>query len=426
MLQSSLGFHTITLSLLLFDNSEAHQLITDFCTYMKKTGDIKIYIKDENNKPIIYYPTSYLPPKINVEFKDKVRYGDGNKGIKWCIRKSEWFHDFFDYIIEATINPKILSGVNDYLTAATYNDIDLTAVNFNKISHEISPLLHSFSDYHITRIDYCVNISLDEFIPKCDPMRIMNLIKRSNIPPHYEEWMQYDNTAHRTKSRPESFYLKSKSVTINYYSKYLQLQNKSQENVDRGYPPIDQEILDAARNIYRFEVQCKYHKIYSMSQKAKEAGDRSVNKYKSLLDPILCVTIISNYYDKVIGKGDWYTLSTAIEIIKSKDFNCQRENRLIQALKYVSQCRSISKSKESCPDKMLSTFIRTLKELEALNINPVTIPREWHIDYIPNLLRDYLDQLLKSSVDLNLQNMGTNHYTAEQCRNYYEKFVSLI
>lgn len=163
-----------------------------------------------------------------------------------------------------------------------------------------------------------------------------------------------------------------------------------------------------------------------MSQKAKEAGDRSVNKYKSLLDPILCVTIISNYYDKVIGKGDWYTLSTAIEIIKSKDFNCQRENRLIQALKYVSQCRSISKSKESCPDKMLSTFIRTLKELEALNINPVTIPREWHIDYIPNLLRDYLDQLLKSSVDLNLQNMGTNHYTAEQCRNYYEKFVSLI
>ena len=149
-------------------------------------------------------------------------------------------------------------------------------------------------------------------------MQIMNLIKRSNIPPHYEEWMKYDNISHRMKSRPESFYLKSNSVTINYYSKYLQLLNKSQENVKKGYPPIDQEILDASRNIYRFEVQCKYHKIYSMSQKAKETGNRSVNKYKSLLDPILCVTIISNYYNKVIGKGDWYTLSTAIQIIKSK------------------------------------------------------------------------------------------------------------
>lgn len=380
----------------------------------------------KDGKPIIYYPSDHLPPKINIKFKDRYRYGDGDRGIKWCIRKSEWCNDFLDYIVEATINPKILAGITDYLTAATYNDIDLATDNFNKISHEISPLLHSFSNYRITRIDYCVNISLDEFIPECTPMRLMNLIKRSNIPPHYEEWMKYDDTAHRTKSRPESFYLKSNSVTINYYSKYLQLRNKSLENVDNKHPPIDQEILDAARNIYRFEVQCKYHKIYSMSQKAKEAGDRNVNKYKSLLDPILCVTIISNYYDKVIGKGDWYTLSTAIQIIKSKDFNCQRENRLIQALKYVSQCRSISKAKESCPDKMLSTFIRTLKELEALNINPVTIPREWHIDYIPNLLRDYLDQLLKSSVDLNLQNMGTNHYTAEQCRNYYEKFVSLI
>lgn len=139
-------------------------------------------------------------------------------------------------MVEATINPKILSGIIDYLTAATYNDIDLAAANFNEISQEISPLLHSFFDYHITRIDYCVNISLDEFILECDPMQIMNLIKKSNIPHHYEEWMKYDNISHRMKSRPESFYLKSNSVTINYYSKYLQLLNKSQENVKKGYP----------------------------------------------------------------------------------------------------------------------------------------------------------------------------------------------
>ena len=416
MLRSSLGFHTITLTLsLLYD--EANQLITDFCTYRDKTGNIEIYrLKD--GKPIIYYPSDHLPPEINIKFKDRYRYGDGNRGIKWCIRKSEWCNDFIDYIVEATINPKILADITDYLTAATYNDIDLAAANFNKISHEISPLLHSFSDYRITRIDYCVNISLDEFIPECTPMRLMNLIKRSNIPPHYEEWMKYDNTAHRTKSRPESFYLKSKSVNINYYSKYLQLLNKSKENVDRGYPPIDQKTLDASRNIYRFEVQCKYYKIFSMSQKAKEAGDRGINKYKSLLDPVICTTIVSDYYEKVIGKGDWYTLSEAIRIIKSQGFNYQREDRLIKALGYVSKCRSLARAKESCPDEMLNAFIRTLKELENLNINPVTIPREWHIEYIPNLLRSYLDQLSKSNFD----------YTAVQHENYndYEIFRSPI
>ena len=245
---------------------------------------------------------------------------------------------------------------------------------------------------------------------------------------HYEEWMKYDNISHRMKSRPESFYLKSNSVTINYYSKYLQLLNKSQENVKKGYPPINQEILDASRNIYRFEVQCKYHKIYSMSQKAKEAGNRSINKYKSLLDPILCVTIISNYYNKVIGKGDWYTLSTAIQIIKSKCFNSQKEQHLINALKDVSRCRSLVKAKESCPIEKIGTFTRALNQLETLNINPVTIPREWHIEYIPNLLRSYLDQMLKTSFDLGPQNTETNYDTAVQHENYndYEIFRSPI
>lgn len=420
MLRSSLGFHTITLSLPLFDNNEAHQLITDFCTHREKAGNIEIYRINEKNQPVIYYHSDYLPLKTNIKFKDKDRV------IRWCIRESKGVFNFFDYMVEATINPKILSGIIDYLTAATHNDIDLAAANFNEISKKISPLLHSFSDYRITRIDYCVNFSLDEFILECDPMQIMNLIKRSNIPHHYEEWMKYDNISHRMKSRPESFYLKTNSVTINYYSKYLQLLNKSQENVKKGYPPIDQEILDASRNIYRFEVQCKYHKIYSMSQKAKEAANRSINKYKSLLDPILCVAIISNYYNKVIGKGDWYTLSTAIQIIKSKGFNSQKEQHLINVLKDVSRCRSLAKAKESCPIEKIGTFTRALNQLETLNINPVTIPREWHIEYIPNLLRSYLDQLYKASFDLSPQNMETNYDTAEQYRNYYEKFCAPI
>lgn len=426
MLQSSLGFHTMTLTLsLLYD--EVWQLIADFLTYREKTGDIEMY-RFKNGKPIIYYPSSFLPPKVTIEFKDRERYGDGDRGINWCIRKSEWSNDYFDYIIEATINPKILAGIKDYLTAATYNDIDLAAANFNKISQEISPLLHSFSNYRISRIDYCVNISLDEFIPECTPMRFMNLIKRSNIPPHYEEWMKYDDTAHRMKSRPESFYLKSKSVNINCYSKYLQLLNKSEERVKKKRSPIDQETIDASRNIYRFEVQCKYHKIFSMSQKAKEAGDRSINKYKSLLDPIICTTIVSDYYKKVIGKGDWYTLSTAIQIIKSKGFNSQKEQHLINALKNVSRCRSLAKAKASCPIEKIGAFTRSLNQLETLNINPVTIPREWHIEYIPNFLRSYLDQLSKSNFDHSDQNMKANYYAAVQHENYndYEIFRSPI
>ena len=133
---------------------------------------------------------------------------------------------------------------------------------------------------------------MDDFIPTYDPELIMNLIKRSDIPPHYKEWTEYDDTSHRKKSRPESFYLCSKSVNVNCYSKYLQLLNRSEENVEKGYAPIPQEIIDASRSIIRFEVQCKYHKTYALNKIAENSGNECPNKYKSLLTPLTCIEII--------------------------------------------------------------------------------------------------------------------------------------
>ena len=206
-----------------------------------------------------------MPLETTIKFKGK------DRGIKWCIRASENPSSNSKFIVEATINPKFLAGITDYLTAATYSDMNIAIANFNFISKEASPLLGTFEDYEIKRIDYCINICLSDFNPTYDPEQIMNLIKRSDIPPHYEEWMEYDKTSHRMKSKPESFYLCSKSVNINYYSKYLQLLNRSQENVEKGYDPIPQETIDASHDIIRFEVQCKYFKTYALNKKSENS-----------------------------------------------------------------------------------------------------------------------------------------------------------
>lgn len=410
MLRSSLGFHTMTLSLSLL-HDEADKLLIDFSTYEL----IKMYIKNKRNEPIIYYHKNpIMPLKVDIYLEGKYR------GIKWCVRASENPSGFSGYILEVTINPKILAGIYDYLTAATYIDMRTAITNFNNVSKKISPLLYTFLDYQITRVDYCINICLDDFIPRCTSEQMMTLIKRSDIPPHYKERMEYDKDAHRMKSNPESFYLKSKSVNINYYSKYLQLLNKSQKIIAKGHDPIDQEILDASRNIYRFEVQCKYHKIYTFSQEAARSGNHSINKYENLLNPVSCIGIVSSYYKRVIGKGDWYTLPEAIHIIQSKNFNSQKEKRLITALKYVSQCRSLAKAKSSCQEDELFAFKQTLKELADFNINPVTIPREWNIKHIPNFLRTYFDKLVLEFSDYN--NLDMDLCTVQGYRDYCEIF----
>lgn len=392
MLHSSLGFHTMTLSLFLKQN-DALPLIKAFGKYSHDTGLIQMYLVDGKNQYTTYHPrdndnsTFLLPRNLSI------KYFKEDKGIKWRLKCNDWNTGFKSYIVEATINPKILAGIRDYITAATYDDMGAAITNFNLMSSRISPLLGTFENYLITRIDYCINFDLSELTLGCPHELIMNLIKRSDIPPHYKEWESYDVTAHRMKSRPGSFYLTNPYVTINCYSKYMKLQEQSQNNVKKGYPPISQNILDAAKNIIRFEVQCKYHKTYSLSGRAKASGNLNYNKYDSLLMHEVCAGEIEHYFKKTIGMGDWYTLQDAVKLIELQHFSAQKTKRLIDALKFVSAYRSLSKAKTAIKGDDLNRFKQTLKDLTRLNINPVTIPKKWCIKHIPNLLDSYYNRV---------------------------------
>lgn len=384
MLRSSLGFHTMTLSMVLLQ-PDTSQLFDDFKKYKQETGVIK------------EYPDGYG----NWIYK----FDPNTRGIEWTIRQNIWLNTFrlFVSIIDVTINPKVLGGVSDYITAATRDDMERAIPKFNAISEAISPLLGTFDDYSFNRIDYCVNLYLPElFNPKdkpCTDMQMMKLIKKSDIPSPYREWMKYDDKAHRTKSRDSSFYLTSKSVRINCYSKFMKLDEQSKENEENGYPPISQRILDSARGIIRFEVQCDYHKTYALTQQAERAGNHEVNKYEYLLTPEFCREIINSFWNKSIGKGHWYSLQHAVTLIRSHNFNSQKEDRLIKALQWVSQCRSIPRAKELFPGD-LDTFNHTLKELSNLGINPVTIPQEWGVNRIWNFLETYYSKIALENIGL--------------------------
>lgn len=387
MLRSSLGFHTMTLSLFLIGD-QIYQLLDDFIRYNEQTGFLLMYRKNESGKYIKYYPQkgniSYLPSDI------KIYYNNRNKGIKWHIFDDR-FHNMGS-IVDVTINPKTLSDIYDYITAATYCDMKMAIITFNDEVKKISPLLRTFYDYNIKRVDYCINFYLKELAPECSQEQIITLLRRGNIPTSYQEWTVYDEKACRNKRKPESFYLYNSSITINCYSKYMQLVNQSRENQKKGHPPIPTQVLEAAQDIIRFEVQCKYHKTFTLNQKAESLGNHELNKYKTLLSHDFYNEQVYSYWNKVIGKGDWYTMQEAIQIIQSKVYNKQKEKRLIEALQFVSLHRSIATAKSLLTGYQLDAFKRTLNELSTLNINPITIPKRWGICHIPNLLYTYYNK----------------------------------
>lgn len=132
MLRSSLGFHTLTLSRPVF-LQEAQYLISDFKRYSKETGAIQIF-QDHGN--------------LRIEFLNRA------EGISWLIRSDVWLEGFkmFVDIVEVTINPKILGGIRDYITAVTYDDMAVAIDNFNCISASITPALGSFEQYRLKRL----------------------------------------------------------------------------------------------------------------------------------------------------------------------------------------------------------------------------------------------------------------------------------
>lgn len=372
-MRSSLGFHTMTIGSYI-RNDDTTKLIADFKQYSRDTGLIKIYPSDnKSDYNIIYFRKDW--------------------GIKWKIRLTEQSMKFDAYVVEATINPKILSGIEDYVTAATFDDMETAITNFNHECKKISPLLKDFYQYRLQRIDYCINFYIDELAGGCSPDLIMELIRRSDIPTHYSEYMKYDKISHRMKSPPSSFYLMNRSVNINCYSKSIDLQRRSEDRVHKGHEAIPAAILDSAHGIIRFEVQCKYSKMYTLTQEATKLGNRDYNKYKTLLSPEICIEEIASYYNKIIGKGDWYTLQAASKLIKNQHFHRQKENRLIDALQLVNQCRSLAKAKSLFQGSELDAFKRTLGDLTALRISPVTIPKDRGIQKIPNLLDAYFDKI---------------------------------
>lgn len=379
MLRSSLGFHTLTMSCPIF-KQEMQQLISDFKRYSKETGAIQMYQE-----------RGYL----KIEFISRA------EGISWLIRPDVWLKSFnlFVDMLEVIVNSKILGGIRDYITAATYDDMDAAIVNFNRISASISPLLSTFEHYTLTRIDYCINLALNELAPDCTHEQVINLIKRADIPPRYKEWKNRDPASIQRDTSLGSLYLMNGSVHINCYSKYMKFEDQSRKNVDRGRPPILEETMEAARDIIRFEVQCKPRKVYSLSREVKKSKGDLPNKYDHLLAHNVCTDKIGSYYDRIIGRGDWYTLREAVCMIQLQHFNSQKEERLIKALKRVNDYHSVAKAKAAYQGSDLESFKRTLGDLASLGINPVTIPREWGIKHIPNLLHAYSDKVSEERIN---------------------------
>ncbi|MCL2187777.1 MAG: hypothetical protein FWC16_01950 [Defluviitaleaceae bacterium] len=389
MLNTSKGYHTFSFfQRLSWENYDS--LMGNFNGYMQRDRRLhRCPIKDKKN-----------PNKtLGWEY-----YYKPSRGMRWRMKPIKVSDNLTIHFVQIIVTPKVLTD-NSFLAAATQCDIDKIEVLFNEESAKISPILSKFGACSVNRADPCLNLDTEEINLPCSVEQMMKLIKRGNIPRHYKEREKYDESAHRMKAADDSFYLVSGSTNINFYLKPRQLDNR--------FPECHEK--ENARHLIRLEVQSKYPMLYSLSKgrqaesrfyehedsfSPEEFFERSEIGMKNPTIPIDIILsdknsdeIIEKYFYKTVRKGNYLTLEGAIWMVKRCNFRRDKEERLINTLELVNECRGISKAKAKLTDTDLRDFKRSLKDLDALLINPVTIPRSWGIPYIPNLLRAYYDSV---------------------------------
>jgi hypothetical protein len=324
--------------------------------------------------------------KINIEWTSKYLSNEGFHKIV-LTNNYELNHKKYYRGILFELNPIRLIDKENKLRLTNEKDIDEIAEKFNKIMNDISPYLNDFFQMKVERIDYTIDLKVDEYIKK-----YIQLFQRADKPRGFKE--QYVKGANKHKQQDDSFYLISKSTTINFYDKEQQLRKL-------GYS--DAEIAEA-KNKLRFEVQLHKPKLYNIKNKHKFAS-RELYHYLKL---DYSREQIIMYYDKIIGSGDYIKKDQAVRIINKSNLRKDTKNNLIKILTSIANRRSVWKSRQEFLSKVdienkkelkkqKAIFSRYLRKLRELGINPVTIPEDWKIknNKLDNLLGKILDEFEK-------------------------------
>ena len=230
----------------------------------------------------------------------------------------------------------------------------IAETDFNRAKYLINKNFYGLFRYtylgDLSRIDYKADIKT----PYKD--LYIKLIKKGCA--KYKALKQYNNYS-------TSCYYNSASSNINIYDKEEELINNNKLEDIKKY-----------EDIIRFEVQIKNDKLYQLYK--NQGICRELINYFTETDR----NYFLNYYlRKIIYNGDYYYYgSKETEQILSKKYKRPMYNKLVKFQKNISKL-GITKTRQLYNP---STFNNYIKKLEAVNINPIPLPKNAPIKILKN------------------------------------------
>lgn len=192
----------------------------------------------------------------------------------------------------------------------------------------------------------------------------------------------------------ESYYIELPSYHINIYDKYAKLVKDNEQD---GVEEITKYLL-------RFEVQLLRKRLSYEVDRNVQGIEGMTRELKYFLTYDLEHKIMDYFLQRIIGKGNYYTYTSACKIVENSNLKKGMKEKLCRVLEHVAECGSI-RDFLKCVDngkitdcKKLNTAKNYLKILHKMNVNPVTISSDMqkqmkdieqkiHVELLPNSLQ---------------------------------------
>ena len=261
--------------------------------------------------------------------------------------------------------------VNDDLNA-------IQAINQSKLQNYID----QFIEWKARRIDYSTNIITPHVA------LYIKLFQRADRPvQEFKELINPDTG--KLGQLENSFYLVSKSATINFYDKQAQLLSS-----DKPKDPIK---IATAKDILRIEIQCDEEKIKYIRKHDKNI--LSIRLY-DLMQKELALEQLLFYYDKTVGSGDYHTFADAKKIINAQsNIIKSTKTKLIACLKFINNQTSLWDAREKWMKRKTKNkqFDKYIAQIRGIGINPICIPNNYEIKELPNIRDKIKENVLQSA-----------------------------
>lgn len=363
--------HTFDIGMMFYGREAAMELMRlfKFSRNAIKTFDIKGYaVKDEgfNHKGI----KNFTMTKCMQQKKGQKKSQGQCIGYSFKIQMEPWLFitqkesiDLFE-CSEENINSLIELFIDFMVPFTGGTDFEYMA---------------DLTKWNCRRIDYTHNFHFDDKRSADTFYRLSkrtSLHRRTYVRRRMDEKMFAQSTAEGNYSNKSIFYDKRAQIEEDY-------AGMNEDDLD--------ELMESAANVIRYELQCYKGKVSTIKRKYK-LSDRSIIRF---LDECIANELLFKQYEASIGYGDFYELYQAKSRImhyegtlsKERKITNSMRTKLVQFMQLVADARGLDKARACFKEGRTiknsdifvqgsdNTFLNRIKDLTAMGINPVAIPR---------------------------------------------------